>query len=181
MPQLRISQLKACKLELLCISGLKLYKLISDRTIITIAYSCPNLRHLSLTGCLNITDNSVNNLLQHIHNLEYLELDQCRLITDSSICNIANSCPKLEHLDIDTCDASDTSICNIVLGTNVSKDALSKLNPKIKIKQYSTLDMGPEEELNDLRISLVYFVQDLWSTYANLEDIVQYCEDKIKD
>ncbi|CAG8643894.1 12828_t:CDS:1, partial [Ambispora leptoticha] len=23
--------------------------------------------------------------------------------------------------------------------------------------------------------------QDLWSTYANLEDIVQYCKDKIKD
>ncbi|CAG8613005.1 5150_t:CDS:2 [Ambispora leptoticha] len=41
--------------------------------------------------------------------------------------------------------------------------------------------MDPEKELDDLRTSLVYLVQDLWSTYANLEDIVQYCEDKIRD
>ncbi|CAG8810682.1 1017_t:CDS:2, partial [Racocetra fulgida] len=59
--------------------------------------------------------------------------------------------------------------------------ALSKLNPKIMIKRDSTLEMDPEKELNDLRTSLVYLVQDLWSTYANLEDIVQYCKDKIKD
>ncbi|RHZ82999.1 hypothetical protein Glove_101g4 [Diversispora epigaea] len=49
-----------CKLELLCIGGLKRYRPITDRTIIAIAYSCPNLRHLSLKGCHNITDNSVN-------------------------------------------------------------------------------------------------------------------------
>ncbi|CAG8624882.1 246_t:CDS:2 [Paraglomus occultum] len=67
------------------------------------------------------------------------------------------------------------------LGTNITKDALSKLNPKIKIKRDSTLEMDPEKELDDLRTSLVYLLQDLWSTYANLEDIVQYCEDKIKD
>ena len=60
-----------------------------------------------------------------------------------------------------------------IVGTNVSKDALNKLNPKIKIKR-ETLEMEPEEELNDLRTSLVYFVQDLWVYYANLEDIVQY-------
>jgi len=210
---------EACsKLELLCISGLKWCKPISDQTIVAIAHSCPNLRHLSLKGCHNITDVSVNRLLQHIHNLEYLELDQCRFITDSSICNIANSCPKLEHLDIGASDASDTTICNIVRScknlryldirccrlvtdivideiaqhcsslecldiqlTNVSKDALSKLNPKIKIKRDSVLDMGPEKELNDLRVTLVNLVQYLWLTYANLEDIVQYCEDKIKD
>ncbi|RHZ78001.1 hypothetical protein Glove_168g310 [Diversispora epigaea] len=207
-----------CKLELLCIGGLKRHKPISDRTIIAIASSCPNLHHLSLMGCHNITDNSVNKLLQHIHNLEYLELDQCRLITDLSIRSVANSCPNLEHLDIGACDASETSICNIVrsckklkylnirccrlvtdkviseivqhcsnleylsiVGTTVSKDALRKLSPKIKIKQDSALEKTPEEELNDLRTSLVYLAQNLWLTYANLEDIVQYCEDKIKD
>ncbi|CAG8485228.1 11953_t:CDS:2 [Funneliformis mosseae] len=165
--------------ELLCIGGLKWCKPISDQTIVAIAHSCPNLRYLSLKGCHNITDVSVNRLLQHIHNLEYLELDQCRFITDSSICNIANYCPKLEHLDISASDASDTTICNIL--TNVSKDALSKLNPKIKIKRDSVLDMRPEKELNDLQITLVNLVQYLWLTYANLKNIVQYCEDKIKD
>ena len=149
-------------------------------------------------GRHNITDKSVNILLQHIHNLKFLELDQCRFITDSSICKIANSCPKLEHLDIGACDASDASICNIthscknlkylnirccrlvtniaiheiaqhcsnleflsIVGTNITKDALSKLNPKIKIKRDSTLEMDPEKELDDLRTSLVYLVQDL--------------------
>ncbi|CAG8598076.1 8929_t:CDS:2, partial [Diversispora eburnea] len=104
-------------------------------------------------------------MLQQIHNLEYLELDQCRLITDSFISDIANFCPKLEHLDIGACGVSDTAI----LGTNVSKDALSKLNPKIKIKQNSTLEMDPEKELNDLWISLVYLVQDLWLSYSIVE------------
>ncbi|GBC33361.2 F-box/LRR-repeat protein 20 isoform X1 [Rhizophagus irregularis DAOM 181602=DAOM 197198] len=234
LSQLRISQYLFCgnitnnfvykiveaysKLVLLCIGGLKWYKLISDQTIDVIAHSCPNLRHLSLKCCHNITDISVNRLLQHIHNLEYLELDQCRFITDSSICNTANSCPKLKHLDIDTSDASDTTICNIIyscknlryldirccrlatdivideivqhcsslefLGiqsTNVSKDALSKLNPKIKINRDSVLNIGPENELNDLWVTLVNLVQHLWLTYANLEDIVQYYKDKIKD
>ncbi|UZO16138.1 uncharacterized protein OCT59_007528 [Rhizophagus irregularis] len=216
---LNFEQIEAySKLVLLCIGGLKWYKLISDQTIDVIAHSCPNLRHLSLKCCHNITDISVNRLLQHIHNLEYLELDQCRFITDSSICNTANSCPKLKHLDIDTSDASDTTICNIIyscknlryldirccrlatdivideivqhcsslefLGiqsTNVSKDALSKLNPKIKINRDSVLNIGPENELNDLWVTLVNLVQHLWLTYANLEDIVQYYKDKIKD
>ncbi|CAG8616478.1 9108_t:CDS:2, partial [Diversispora eburnea] len=109
--------------------------------------------------------------------LEYLKLDQYRFITDLSICNIANSCSKLEHLDIGVSDTFDKSI----LGTNISKDALIKLDPKIEVEQDSTLDMRPEEELNDLQTSLVYLVQDLWLSYVNLEDIVQYCEDKIKD
>ncbi|CAG8663323.1 1933_t:CDS:2, partial [Diversispora eburnea] len=160
-----------CKLELLCIGGLKWHKPISDQTIIAIASSCPNLHYLSLTGCHNIIDNSVNKLLQHIHNLKYLELNQCRLITDLSIRSVANSCPNLEHLDIGVCDASEMSICNIVLGTTVSKDALRKLSPKIKIKQDSALEKMPEEELNDLWTSLVYLTQNLWLTYANLEDI----------
>jgi len=41
--------------------------------------------------------------------------------------------------------------------------------------------MEPEKELNDLLVTLVNLVQYLWLTYVNLEDIVQYCEDKIKD
>ncbi|CAG8525164.1 2342_t:CDS:2 [Acaulospora morrowiae] len=118
-------------------------------------------------------------MLQQIHNLNLTS--QCRLITDSFISDITNFCPKLEHLDIGGCDVSDIVICNIVRScTNVGKDALSKLNPKIKIKRDSTLDMEPEE-LDELRTSLVYLVGDLWLTYANLGDIVQYCEDKIKD
>ncbi|CAG8514313.1 12820_t:CDS:2 [Acaulospora colombiana] len=83
----------------------------------------------------------------------------------------------LEHLDIGACDASDASISihNIaqhcsnmeflsILGINIIKDALSKLNSKIKIKRSSTFEMDPEKELDDLRTSLVYLAQDLWST-----------------
>ncbi|CAG8657336.1 9088_t:CDS:2 [Funneliformis caledonium] len=122
--ELSVSVEACSKLELLCIGGLKQCKPISDQTIVAIAHSCPNLRHLSLKGCHNITDVSL---------------------------------------------------------TNVGKDALSKLNPKIKIKRDSVLDMRPEKELNDLQVILVNLVQYLWLTYVNLEDIVQYCEDKIKD
>ncbi|CAG8512924.1 4488_t:CDS:2 [Dentiscutata heterogama] len=102
-------------------------------------------------------------------NIALLEkfLECCRLVTDKVIDEIVQYCSNLEFLS--------------VVGTNITKDALSKLNPKIMIKRDSTLEMDPEKELNDLRTSLVYLVQDLWSTYANLEDIVQYCEDKIKD
>nr|CAG8675761.1 3719_t:CDS:2 [Entrophospora candida] len=168
------SALKAsCKLELLCIGGLKQYKPISDRTIIAIAHSCPNLYHLSLKGCHNITDNSVNILLQQIHNLKFLELDQCRFITDSSICNIANSCPKLEHLDIGVCDASDASICNI---------AHSCKNLKyLNIRCCCLVTNIAIHEIAQHCSNLEFLSIDLWSTYANLEDIVQYCEDKIKD
>ncbi|CAG8626753.1 169_t:CDS:2, partial [Diversispora eburnea] len=91
----------------------------------------------------------------------------CRLVTDKVISEIVQHCSNLEYLSI--------------VGTTISKDALRKLSSKIKIKQDSALEKTPEEELNDLRTSLVYLAQNLWLTYANLEDIVQYCEDKIKD
>ncbi|RHZ89322.1 hypothetical protein Glove_16g153 [Diversispora epigaea] len=44
-----------------------------------------------------------------------------------------------------------------------------------------TFNISQKKELNELRNLLVYLAQDLWVTYANLEYIVQYCEDKIKD
>ncbi|CAG8440855.1 10970_t:CDS:2, partial [Funneliformis caledonium] len=69
----------------------------------------------------------------------------CCLVTDIVIDKIAQYCSSLEFLGIQS--------------TNVSKDALSKLNPKIKIKWDSYL----------------------WLTYVNFEDIIQYCKDKIKD
>ncbi|CAG8760055.1 9085_t:CDS:2, partial [Funneliformis caledonium] len=121
---------EACsKLELLCIGRLKHYKPISDQTIVAITHSCPNLHHLFLKDCHNITDVSVNRLLQHIYNLEYLELNQF-------IDEIAQHCSSLKFLSIQS--------------TNISKDALSKLNPKIKIKRDLVLNIGLEKELNDL-------------------------------
>ena len=141
-------------------------RLITDSSICNIANSCLKLEHLDI-GASDASDITICNIVRSCKNLKYLDIRCCRLVTDIVTNEIAQHCSNLEFLSI--------------VGTNISKDALIKLNPKIKIKQDSTLDMEPEEELNDLRTSLVYLVQDLWLSYANLEDIVQYCKDKIKD
>jgi len=141
-------------------------RFITDSSICNIANSCPKLEHLDI-GAYDASDTTICNIVRSCKNLRYLDIRCCRLVTDIVIDEIAQHYSSLECLGIQL--------------TNVSKDALSKLNPKIKIKRDSVLDMGPEKELNDLWVTLVNLVQYLWLTYANLEDIVQYCEDKIKD
>ncbi|RHZ85706.1 hypothetical protein Glove_62g15 [Diversispora epigaea] len=165
---------------------------ITDNSVNNLLQHIHNLKFLKLDQCRFITDSSIRNIANFCPKLEHLDIGTCDA-SDISICNIVHSCKNLKYLDIRCCRLVTDIVTNeiaqhcsnleflSIVGTNISKDALIKLNPKIKIKQDSTLDMGPEEELNNLRTSLVYLVQDLWLSYANLEDIVQYYEDKIKD
>ncbi|RHZ77061.1 hypothetical protein Glove_186g147 [Diversispora epigaea] len=176
---------EACKLELLSCHN------ITDNSVNILLQLIHNLEYLELDQCGFITDSSICNIANFCPKLEHLDIGACD-VSDTSICNIVRSCKKLKYLDIRCCrhitdkviDGISQHCFNLeflsMISTNVSKNALRKLNPKIKTKQDSTLDMGSEEELNDLRTSLVYLVQDLWLSYANLEDIVQYCDDKIK-
>ncbi|RHZ76347.1 hypothetical protein Glove_198g80 [Diversispora epigaea] len=165
---------------------------ITDNSVNNLLQHIHNLKFLELDQCRFITDSSIHNIANFCPKLEHLDIGACDA-SNISICNIVHSCKNLKYLDIRCCCLVTDIVINeiaqhcsnleffSIVDTNISKNALIKLNPKIKIKQDSTLDMGPEEELNDLRTSLVYLVQDLWLSYVNLEDIVQYCEDKIKD
>ncbi|CAG8728072.1 6155_t:CDS:2 [Rhizophagus irregularis] len=123
-----------------------------------------SLRSLKIIHYSRLSDNKILCVLRSYPNITSLNFEQT---TDIVIDEIVQHCSSLEFLGIQS--------------TNVSKDALSKLNPKIKINRDSVLNIGPENELNDLWVTLVNLVQHLWLTYANLEDIVQYYKDKIKD
>jgi len=121
-------------------------RFITDSSICNIANSCPKLEHLNI-GASDASDTTICNIVRSCKNLRYLDIRCCRLVTDIVIDEIAQHCSSLECFGIQL--------------TNVSKDALSKLNPKIKIKRDSVLDMGPEKELNDLQVTLVNLVQYL--------------------
>ncbi|CAG8793746.1 36344_t:CDS:1 [Gigaspora margarita] len=121
-------------------------RFITDSSICNIANSCPKLEHLDIGAC-DASNASICNIVHSCKKLKYLNIRCCRLITDIVINEIAQHCSNLEFLSI--------------VGTNITKDALSELNPKIKIKRDLTLEIKPEKELNDLRTSLVYLVQDL--------------------
>lgn len=58
---------------------------ISDRGIISLAEGCPQLRVLSLGGCIKISDSSIRVLTFHCKKIEVLELTGCSTLTDKAI------------------------------------------------------------------------------------------------
>ncbi|KAF7730860.1 F-box and leucine-rich repeat protein 4 [Apophysomyces ossiformis] len=87
----------------ICLS--RLGSRITDCDVRIIVRYCDNLRDLKLSGCVNITDKS----LQHISlsacapKLRELTLKNCRNVTDNGLLSLAKSCISLEHLHLGGC------------------------------------------------------------------------------
>ncbi|KAK0748647.1 hypothetical protein B0T21DRAFT_420833 [Apiosordaria backusii] len=59
------------------------------------------LRHLDLTRCVRLSDQSIKHLAYMTPHLEGLSLSNITLLTDSSLEPILASCPNLTHLDLE--------------------------------------------------------------------------------
>jgi len=70
---------------------------ISDKTLIRIASSYPNLKHLNLWDNQMISDRGLCEIAQTCNKLEYLSISYCRDITDKSLIAIAESCRNLRE------------------------------------------------------------------------------------
>lgn len=90
--------------------GIKKIQILSLRKsnhLKNVVVGVPILESLNLSGCYNITDDSLGQtFITKFNNLKVLDLSLCKQITDISLGRIAQSLPNLETLELGGC-------CNI--------------------------------------------------------------------
>lgn len=66
---------------------------------------------MNLTGCLNLTDNTILALARlHVGTLEVLNLEGCKKMTNASLVAIVDNCLLLNDLDVSKCSITDAGI-----------------------------------------------------------------------
>ncbi|KAJ1562633.1 hypothetical protein HK096_006582 [Nowakowskiella sp. JEL0078] len=74
------------------------------------------LQLLCLSGCFNISDRSISQLIPLLPHLESLNMYACPSITDSTITILATNCPRLASLVISKCNVGDRSAFALAAG-----------------------------------------------------------------
>ena len=101
------------------------YHSLSDKKIISIIHSCPNIVHLSFKNSIGFSNRALELIAGLYPNLKYLNLcdDQsgdfrsfhAREVDDGGLWRITKSCHKLEYLNIAyRTEISEDSICGII-------------------------------------------------------------------
>ncbi|CAG8717598.1 8745_t:CDS:2, partial [Acaulospora morrowiae] len=139
------------------------YLKLSDNKILSILYSYPNITSLNFEQNRSFIDASLIEITRSYSNLESLNICDNQDITGHSIYKIAQSCQKLCNLDIGFCG-------------NITDNFVYKtVKASCKLELLCIGGLKWYKPISDRTIS------DLWSTYTNLKDIIQYCKNKIKD
>ncbi|KAJ8953283.1 hypothetical protein NQ318_015865 [Aromia moschata] len=87
---------------------------LSDKSLLLLARRCPELTHLQLQGCTNVTNNALmcKDILYKCKcwsgaprrlQLQYLDLTDCVAIQDSGLRVIVRNCPQLAYLYLRRC------------------------------------------------------------------------------
>jgi hypothetical protein len=76
---------------------------ITDESVERIVQAAPRLRNVCLSKCANITDNSLRSLARLGKNLHYIHLGHCSNITDLGIVLLSRSCHRLQYIDLACC------------------------------------------------------------------------------
>jgi Leucine-rich repeat (LRR) protein len=80
---------------------------ITDATLVHIATKCTNLDTLGVNGCVKITDDGIQAIVEKIgNNLTHLGYNNCNRCTDAALQSIVNHCPNLAYLDFDNAGVS---------------------------------------------------------------------------
>jgi hypothetical protein len=101
------------------------YHSLSDKKIISIIHSCPNIIHLSFKNSMGFSNRVLELITGSYPNLKYLNLCddrsggirsfRAREVDDGGLWRIAQSCYKLEYLNIAyRTEISEDSICGII-------------------------------------------------------------------
>jgi len=101
------------------------YHSLSDKKIISIVHSCPNITHLSFINSIGFSNRALELIAGSYLNLKYLNLCDDRSggfrsfrtqeVYDLDLWKIAQSCHKLEYLNISyRTEFFESSICNII-------------------------------------------------------------------
>lgn len=80
-------------------------------------------KHLDLTRCRGITDQSVKTLVNNIPEIEGLQLSKCRGIIDATLTELLPTTPMLTHLDLEELE----DLTNVVLQTMANSPCAKRL------------------------------------------------------
>ncbi|XP_053175549.1 F-box and leucine-rich protein 22 [Scomber japonicus] len=69
----------------------------------SVSHTCPNLVHLTLSGCAHITDEDVIFVLKNCKKLHYLHLENCVRITDYTLDGMVAHGISLQEVKVDFC------------------------------------------------------------------------------
>ncbi|KAJ5130852.1 SCF E3 ubiquitin ligase complex F-box protein GrrA [Penicillium bovifimosum] len=75
---------------------------VNDGTLVSFN-QCKRLERLTLTGCKNLTDKSVSDLVEGNRHLQALDVSELRNLTDHTIALVPRDCPRLQGLNITNC------------------------------------------------------------------------------
>ncbi|WWC85522.1 uncharacterized protein L201_000386 [Kwoniella dendrophila CBS 6074] len=109
---------------------------LGDKAIENLIQNAPKLRTLTLTKCSKLTDDTLHSAEKLGKHLHYLHLGHVKLITDSGIIRLAKTCTRLRYIDLACCELlTDESIME--LGVNMPKLKRVGLVKVIKITDES--------------------------------------------
>ncbi|KAG6589848.1 EIN3-binding F-box protein 1, partial [Cucurbita argyrosperma subsp. sororia] len=99
---------------------------LTDAVLLPLLESCGGLVEVNLSGCLNLSDESVLALARlHGATIQLLNLDGCRKITDKSLVAIADKLVVLNELHVSNCAASDHGLRALARSEHVNLLVLS--------------------------------------------------------
>jgi hypothetical protein len=96
---------------------LKYSMFVTDEFLDILLRKCPNLQHLDLTECSDITQNGLLSIVHHCPKLTHLILRKCTGIVVNDIFS-HRPLPNLTHLDLSFCNHLSTSVISTLIGDN---------------------------------------------------------------
>ncbi|XP_012939546.1 F-box/LRR-repeat protein 15 isoform X2 [Aplysia californica] len=71
---------------------------LTDRAVVAVAHSCPNLIQLNLKGCWRITNQSIHLLSQFCPKLRFLQVMECGSVTEDSLKSLRSRGVRIDRL-----------------------------------------------------------------------------------
>ncbi|XP_062563934.1 F-box/LRR-repeat protein 20-like [Armigeres subalbatus] len=97
---------------------------ITDRTLLSLAEKCPNLKSLTLTqGDYRFSRRGLETVVRQLKHLQQLSVRNCTLVDDELVALLAQNCPRLDLMDFECCaNVTDRS------ADSIKRLKLTKLN-----------------------------------------------------
>lgn len=87
---------------------------IDDGTIEVFAANCTNIMNLNLSDCKMVSDKALRSLCKRCHQLKAINLYSCAQVTDTGLKQLASGCAELREIDVSFCHRiSDAGVAAI--------------------------------------------------------------------
>ncbi|WVQ85161.1 hypothetical protein IAT38_007326 [Cryptococcus sp. DSM 104549] len=126
---------------------------LGDKAVDNLVTNAPKLRVLTFTKCLALTDRSLESIGRLGKHLHHLHLGHCQLITDEGVIALSRVCTRLRYIDLACCDLL-TDACVAEIGANMPKLRRIGLVKVVKITDEALLSLvGKYASLERLHLS----------------------------